>query len=98
MFHHPSQRDRAYILDKLIDFHRKHGTPPDKILTDLNIARQQIPQGEYLNEAAPLQARYERTKNRRCREPKPIGEILLAVLARLGIGTVESTSEGRDAS
>lgn len=98
VFRHPSQRDRAYILDKLIDFHHQHGTPPDKILLDLNMARQQIPQAEYANEAAPLEARYQRTQNRRRRQPQPIGEVLLVVLARLGVGTVESTTEDRDAS
>lgn len=93
---HPSQRERSYILDKLVDFHRLHGTPLDKILFDLNAARQQIPQNEYGNEAVPLQARYERMQNRRRREPQPIGEILLAVLARLEVGTIELTSESRD--
>lgn len=98
VFCHPSQCDRGYILDKLLDFHRQHGTAPEKILADLHAAREQVPQSEYHNEATPLQARYEKTQNRRCREPQPLGEILLAVLAKLGVGAVESTSEDRDAS
>ena len=98
VFCHPSQRDRSYVLDKLVEFHRQHDTPADQILTDLYAARQQIPQSEYLNEAVPLQARYERARNTRRRQPEPIGDVLLAVLARLGVGAVESTSEGRDAS
>jgi transposase len=98
VFCHPSQRDRAYILDKLVAFHREHGTASDKILIDLQAAIEQIPQGEFHNEAAALQPRYERSRNRRRREPQPIGDILLAVLARLGVGTIESTSEVRDAS
>lgn len=98
VFCHPSQRERSYILDKLVDFHRQHGTTPEKILIDLSAARQQIPQTEHGNEAAPLQARYERTQNRRRREPQPIGEVLLVVLARLGVGSLESTTEDRDSS
>jgi transposase len=98
VFRHPSQRDRAYILDKLLEFHRQHGTSPDKTLIDLNAAMKQVPDSEYAKEAIPLQARYERTQNTRRRAPQPIGEILLVVLAKLGVGTVESTSEDRDAS
>jgi transposase len=98
VFHHPSQRDRDYILDKLLAFHRQHGTPPDKTLIDLNAAMMQIPKSEYPNEAVPLQAHYERKQNRRRRDPEPIGDILLVVLAKLGVGTVQLTSEARDAS
>lgn len=98
VYRHPSQRDRAYILDKLLAFHREHGTALDKRLIELNAAMKQIPKSEYCNEAVPLQAHYQRTQNRRRRDPQPIGDILLAVLARLGVGTVESTSEDRDAS
>jgi len=98
VFSHPSQRDRAYILDKLLAFHRQHGTPPDKTLIDLYKAIQQIPKAEYNHEAAPLQTHYQRTQNRRRRDPKPLGDILVAVLAKLGVGTVQSTSEDRDPS
>ncbi len=98
VFRHPGQGDRSYILDKLVDFHRDHGTPPDKILVDLNTAIRQIPETEFENEAAPLQARYEKIRRRRRRGPQPIGDVLLEVLARLGVGTIELPSEARDAS
>ena len=98
VFRHPSQRDRAYILDKLLAFHRHHATPLDKTLIDLNKAIKQVPKAEYNNEAVPLQAYYERIKTTRRRNPQPIGDILLVVLARLGVGTVQSTSEDRDPS
>lgn len=98
VFRHPSQGDGDYILNKLLDFHRQHDTPLDKTLTDLNMAMQQIPKNEHAHEATPLQARYQRTQNRRRIEPQPIGEILLAVLAKLGVGTVDLTTEDRDAS
>jgi transposase len=98
VFQHPSQRDRDYILDKLLAFHREHATPPDKTLVDLNAAIGQIPKAEYDNEAAPLKTQYERTRNRRRRNPQPIGDILVVVLAKLGVGTVQSTVEDRDPS
>jgi transposase len=98
VFRHPSQCNRAYILEKLLAFHRQHGTPPDETLIDLNATISQIPKAEYGNEAAPLQAHYQRTQNARRRGPQPIGDILLVVLDRLGFGTVKSTSEDRDAS
>lgn len=96
VFRHPSQQQRDYILDKLLAFHRQHGTPSDKTLIDLNAAIRQIPKAEHLQEAKPLQTRYQRTQNRRRRGPQPIGNILLVVLARLGVGAVQSTSEDRD--
>jgi len=98
VFHHPSQCDRDYILDKLVDFYRQHDTPPDKILFGLNTAIKQVPKAEYSSEAEPLQARYQRTKSRRSRNPQPIGDILLEVLAKLGVGNIESTTEDRDSN
>ena len=98
VFHHPGQCDRNYILDKLLQFHRDHDTPPEKTLIDLNTAIRQLPEEEFNNEAAPLQVHYERTKRSRRRGPQPIGDILLVVLAKLGVGTIESRSEDRDAS
>lgn len=98
VFCHPSQRQRSYILDKLLEFHGEHGTAPEAILADLNAARRQIPQAEHSQEAVPLMARYQKTRNTRRREPQPIGEVLLAVLAKLGVGAVESNNEDRDLS
>jgi len=98
VFKHPSQCGRAYILDKLLGFHRQHATPPDKTLLDLNTAIQQIPKTEYDNEAAPLRASCEKRRGRSRRGPQPIGDILLVVLAKLGVGTVELTSEDRGSS
>ena len=99
VFHHPSQLQRDYVLDKLLDFHLEIHTTPDLILQDLHAARQQIPMGECAAEATPLQIRYEKSRRSRRREPQPIGEILLAVLARLGVGTLQlTTSEDQGSS
>jgi transposase len=96
VFRHPSQRERSYILDKLLDFHQQHGTRPEQTLCDLQRALEQVPKNEFAQEAAPLEARYARVHRRRRRDPQPIGEVLLAVLARLGVGAVQSEVDGRD--
>ena len=93
VFHHPGQRGRDYILDKLLAFHGEHQTAPDKTLGDLRMAIQQIPKAELDNEAAPLRKRIEGRRG-----PQPIRDIVLAVLAEAGVGTVELTDEVRDAS
>jgi len=98
VFHHPAQSDSDCILDKLLEFHRDHDTQPDKTLIDLNTAIRQIPEKEFKHEVTPLKVHYERTKRSCCRGPQPIGNILLVVLAKLGVGTIESISEARDAS
>ena len=98
VFKHPSQCDRDYILDKLVDFHHQHETSPEQTLLCLNTAIKQIPKAEYNSETEPLQTRYQRTKGRRRRNPQPIGNILLEVLAKLGVGDVESTFEDRDSN
>jgi len=98
VFKHPSQLQRDYVLDKLLDFLRERDTNPEIILQNLNATRQQIPASEYAAEATPLQTRYGKTRRRRG-EPQPIAEVLLAVLARLGVGTLQSpTSEDQGSS
>jgi transposase len=91
VFHHPSQCQRDYMLDKLLEFHWDRHTHVEIILRDLDAARQQIPMSEYANEAIPLQKRLDKTQRSRLHEPHPIGELLLVVLARLGVGTLQST-------
>jgi len=89
LYHHPSRLDRQYVLDKLLTFHQDRKTPPHEILRDLKLAADQIPKHEQATEAEPLQARYERTRRSRRKSVQPIGEILLAVLARYGITGLE---------
>lgn len=90
LYHHPSRLDRQYVLDKLLDFHQDRRTPPDEILRDLNHAADQIPQHERAAEARPLEARYEKSRRARRKALHPIGDVMLAVLARYGITGLES--------
>jgi transposase len=94
VYQHPASRERGYILQKLLAFHRLHHTPLTQVLPDLNAAVGQLPRSEYAAEAAPLKQELDAIHSRRRRDPQPLGEILPAVLARLGGPGVQSQSSG----
>jgi transposase len=98
VFRHPSCRERDYILDKLLEFHKQHGTSPQQILIDLHAAVAQVPQQEHAAEATPLQSRLAQSRRLRRHGPHAIGDLLLVVLARLGVGTLQSDSRDQDPS
>jgi len=93
LYDHPSRLDRQYVLDKLRTFHQEHGTPPHEILRDLQEAVTQIPKSQHAAEAEPLQETCRRARRSRRAGPQALGEILLVVLAKLGVGQVQSESE-----
>jgi len=90
LFHHPSQLDRGYVLDKLLTFHRQHKTPPAVIVGDLKQAAEQLPQSSHAQEAKPLHELCLRGRRSRRRGPQELGTLLVGVLARLGVQNVES--------
>jgi transposase len=94
VFHHPSLQGRHYILDKLTAFHREHETAMPALLRDLQSASGQLPQREHAAEARPLQEELQRIQEGRRRGPQLLGDILPIVLARLGVGAVQSTESG----
>jgi hypothetical protein len=94
--------DREYLLAKLQEFHRVHHTPIEQAIRDLNEAFVWLPKSAYAAEAKPLTV----LSRRKHRGPQPIGDLLIPLLIRLGLGreelgvpdeeTVESnTSEAR---
>lgn len=89
--------DREYLLAKLQEFHRVHKTPVEQSVRDLNEAFQWLPQSAYKEEAKSL----EELVKKKHRGVKPIGDLLMPLLIRLGIGGDEavesSTSEARSA-
>jgi len=93
LYEHPSRLDRQYVLDKLLVFHREHGTPPYDILRDLRQAAAQIPQSQLAAEAEPLRETCRRCRRSRRSGPPAIGEILVFLLAKLGIDQVQSEPE-----
>ena len=87
--------DREYLLAKLQEFHRVHKTPIGQTIRDLNEAFQWLPKSAYAEEAKPLEA----LVTKKHRGPKPIGELMIPLLIRLGINVTEElqskTSEAR---
>lgn len=94
VFKHPCCQHRDYILSKLLKFHGEHVTPLIQAQVTLAQAVRQLPGSEYAAEAAPLAGELETACRKRGRGPRLIGELLPAVLARLGVDFVESTSSG----
>ncbi len=73
--------DREYLLAKLQEFHQVHKTPLEQAIRDLNAAFQWLPESAYAAEAQPLEA----LVTKKHRGPKPIGELIIPLLIRLGI-------------
>ncbi len=94
VFHHPGLQGRHYILDKLSAFHRDHDTGAVQVLRDLQAAVAQVPAPEYAAEAVPLAEELARIQEGRRRGPQLLGDILPIVLARLGVGAIQSTASG----
>lgn len=94
VFHHPSIQGRHFILDKLTAFHRDHDTGMAEVLRDLQAAVGQLPSREHAAEAMPLAEELHKIQDGRRRGPQLLGEILPLVLARLGVGVVQSKESG----
>ena len=94
VFRHPCLQGRHYILDKLTAFHREHDTGMVEVLRDLQAAIGQLPAREYAAEAKPLADEFEKIQGGRRRGPQVLGDILPIVLARLGVGVVQSPESG----
>jgi transposase len=92
---HPGMKGRDYILEKLLKFHQDHQTPPDVLLGDLQNAIAQLPTSSHADEAAPLVAELEKTRVARG-GLKKLADILPLVLARLGVGALQSTDETQE--
>jgi transposase len=93
-FQHPCLQADSYVLRKLNDFHVAHETPVGEVLTCLRTAIAQLPPTQHAHEARPWQHEYQQKLASRRRGPQPLSEIILEVLARLGVGTIESKREG----
>jgi hypothetical protein len=90
--------DREYLLAKLQEFHRVHKTPIEQSIRDLNEAFAWLPKTAYAEEAKPL----EELVRKKRRGPKPIGDLLIPLLIRLGVNDAErvesNTSEARSSA
>jgi hypothetical protein len=78
----------------LTAFHREHDTGMVEVLHDLQAAIGQIPSREHAAEAVPLAEELDKIQEGRRRGPQLLGDILPQVLARLGVGVVQSKESG----
>jgi len=93
LFNHPGMQQRHYILHKLLAFHREHETPMPQALADVEAAMAYLtPQARQV-EAQPLAEQLKQIQETR-RGPQLLGDILPIVLARLGVGGLQSTASG----
>ena len=90
---HPCFKAPDSILEKLRRFHHEHKTPMDRLLTDLDTAVDQLPYHTRGREAELVANILEQQASRR-RGSVAIGEVLPAVLARLGIHTTNNNESG----
>lgn len=96
VFHHPSIRERSYILDKLLAFHVERQTPMKEILADLYEAADQAPKKDRAAEAQKLIDTSRASRPRGKTGPQPLSELIVLVLARLGVGLESKPSGEKD--
>lgn len=77
--------DRESLLLKLQEFHRVHRTPIAQSIRDLNEAFAWLPKSEHAAEAKPLAELVHQKR----RGPQRIGDLLIALLIRLGLSRAE---------
>jgi transposase len=90
---HPAFQKPDSILEKLRHFHHDHETPLDRLLADLQTSVEQLPDNTRNHEAEIVADVLQRQTSRH-RGGVAIGELLPAVLARLGVKSTESTETG----
>jgi transposase len=93
-YRHPSQGASDSIIRKLMEFHDEHRTDTARTVSDLQAAVARLPRGIRAAEAGPLLAEHAALPKRRGAGARRLGEILPAVLAKLGGDLVESTPSG----
>ena len=81
--------DRQYLLAKLQEFHRVHKTPIEQSIRDLHEAFAWLPRSAYAAEAKPL----EELARKRSRGVQRIGDLLMPLLIRLGVGIEEEEQD-----
>ena len=96
VFRHPSCQTRDAILRKLSHFYVEHETSMAQVMNDLQAAADHIPKSEHATEAKSLFGAMQPSSSRQRNGPCRLGEILPAVLAKLGVSAVELSSKGEN--
>jgi transposase len=94
---HPGIRERDYIMQKLVRFHQEHGSPSAAMMTNLQHAAQILPHSAHAAEAAPLVALLAKAQHAR-RGPVRFADVLPLILAKLGVGQLQSNTEEQEPS
>jgi transposase len=94
VFCHPQLKERHYILDKLVAFHRAHGSDAASVQRDLEAAAAQLPEAAPAAEAKALREQLKALTSRRAKDPQGLAGILPKVLAGLGVQKVRSKESG----
>ena len=93
IFAHPSCHERHYLLDKLLRFHHEHGTDLKQTLSDLEEVCRHLAPRNYAEEVGHLRLQLSEINQRR-KGPVALTNLIPEVLARLGVGVVQSKPEG----
>ncbi len=93
-FRHPCTQQRDYILKKLLRFSLEHAIAPGLLLRNLDAAALHLLPSDERQEAESLAEELAELQNKRGSGPKAIGEILPAVLVKLGINLISSKESG----
>ena len=72
----------------------EHDIASDQLLRNLDAAVARLPRSAHREEAAPLVEELDQVQTKRGAGPKRLGEILSAVLAKLGVGLIRSPESG----
>ena len=89
---HPAFQQPSSIIEKLREFHHLHRTPLDQTLGDLKTVVEQLPYHTRHYEAE-IVAEVLRHNAKRKFGTASVGELLPAVLARLGVSDVDTDIE-----
>lgn len=95
VYPHPCCQPRHAICDKLLAFHHEHKTDIQRALQDIDQAIVQLSGNARRQEIQLLREQLDPACRRR-RGPQTLAKIIPVVLARLGIRTLQSRTEGED--
>jgi len=93
-FRHPCTQHRDYVLKKLLRFAVEHSIAPDQLQRNLDAAAVQLSPSDKREEAESLAEELAQVQKKRGSGPKAIGEILPAVLVKLGIKLISLSESG----
>lgn len=93
-FRHPCSQSHDSVLTKLVGFALDHEIAADRLARSLDAATAQLPVASHAEEAGSLADEMAVVQKKRGAGPRAIGEILPAVLAKLGGGLIPLTTSG----